>query len=118
MHAGRDRNKSNTEAMCHPPSHQECREQKEEVGEMSEEALFTAADGCITFARKLKCLGSWTTQDLRDDTDIKARVGKANVSKRWEMQTCHDGVQEDATHAIAFEHGPVGSGVLDLDGRK
>jgi hypothetical protein len=79
MHIGRDGKKSKTEAMCHPPSYQECREQQEEVGETSEEALCAAADGCVTFARKFKHLGSWTTQDLRDDTDIKVRVGKARA---------------------------------------
>jgi hypothetical protein len=79
MHIGRDGNKSKTEAMYHPPSYQESREQQEEVGETPEEALFTVADGYITFTRKFKYLGSWITHDLRDDTGINVRVGKARA---------------------------------------
>jgi exonuclease III len=79
MHIGRDGNKSKTEAMYHPPSYQESKEQKEEVGEIPEEALYTVADGYITFTRKFKYLGSWITHDLRDDTDINVRVGKARA---------------------------------------
>jgi hypothetical protein len=57
---------------------QESREQQEEVGETPEEALFTVADGYITFTRKFKYLGSWITHG---STDITVRVGKASTQK-------------------------------------
>ena len=80
MHIGRDGKRCKIEAMYHPPtSYQECQEQKEEVGELSKEALFPVADGYITFTRKFKHLGSRITQDLRDDADIKVRIGKASA---------------------------------------
>ena len=41
--------------------------------------MYTVADGYVTFTRKFKYLGSWVTQDLRDDTDIAARIGKATA---------------------------------------
>ena len=33
----------------------------------------------MTFTRKFKYLGSWVTQDLRDETDIATRIGKATA---------------------------------------
>jgi exonuclease III len=76
MHIGRDGKPSKTEAMYHPPSYQECKERPENE---PEEATYSVADGYITFTRKFKYLGSWITQDLRDDTDIKVRIGKATA---------------------------------------
>jgi hypothetical protein len=76
MHVGRDGKPSKTEAMCHPPSLKECQDRPNDT---TEEATCTVADGCVTFTRKFKCLGSWVTQDLRDDTDIEARIRKARA---------------------------------------
>jgi hypothetical protein len=76
MHIGRNGKPSKTEAMCHPPSLQESNNQPSET---PEEAMHTVADGYITFTRKFKCLGSWITHDLRNDTDIAVRVGKATA---------------------------------------
>jgi hypothetical protein len=76
MHIGRDGKPSKTEAMYHPPSLQECQDQPDNT---PEEATYTVADGYVTFTRKFKYLGSWITQDLRDDTDIAVRIGKATA---------------------------------------
>ena len=76
MHIGRDGKPSKTEAVYHPPSLQECQGQPDET---PEEAQYTVADGYVTFTRKFKYLGSWITQDLRDDTDIAVRIGRATA---------------------------------------
>jgi hypothetical protein len=46
-----------------------------------EEATFAVDEGCITFARKFKHLGSPLTQDLKDNNDVGRQINQAMVAQ-------------------------------------
>ena len=76
MHIRRNRKPSKTKAMYHPPSLQKCKNLPEDT---PKEATCAVAEGYVTFTRKFKCLGLWVIQDLCNDTDTAARIGKATA---------------------------------------
>jgi hypothetical protein len=46
---------------------------------MKDEATLAVDEGCITFTRKFKCLGSLIAQDLKDNDDILRQINQAKA---------------------------------------
>ncbi|MHA7927792.1 MAG: hypothetical protein ACX936_21550, partial [Marinobacter sp.] len=101
MHIGRegvDGGKSKTEAMFFPKSLQpdlykhNFAHEKVQVGE-----------GHITYTRKFKYLGSWITEDLRDDEDTSQRLQKAAKAMGKIRHLLHDKHTSMRTKRLLYE---------------
>jgi hypothetical protein len=74
MHYGKDGGKSKTEAMYFLPNLQPQNYMSEEEAERKR---FPVLDGYVTMTKRFKYLGSWITDDLRNDYEVEVRLKKA-----------------------------------------